>query len=134
MTPAVLMAFVCGSKQLKSVGRLIVIPTVFSTGEPVLFGVSIVLNLLPYLLMTPSAIANQVPTYTAIVTGLVGCLIGVVLPWTTPSVLHSLSANPAPVRAAVPSVVIILVDIIIWLPFVKAYDRNIVLKKMETEE
>ena len=134
LIPAVLMAFVCRSKQLKSVGRLAVIPAVFGIGEPVLFGAPVMLNPLLYLPMILSIIVNQVLTYTAIVTGLIGRSTGVVLPWTTPPVLYPLLANSTPVRAAVLNVVIILIDIIIWLPFVKAYDRNTVLKEMEAEK
>ena len=134
LIPAVLMAFVCRSKQLKSVGRLAVIPAVFGIGEPVLFGAPVMLNPLLYLPMILSIIVNQVLTYTAIVTGLIGRSTGVVLPWTTPPVPYPLLANSTPVRAAVLNVVIILIDIIIWLPFVKAYDRNTVLKEMEAEK
>lgn len=106
----------------------------FGIGEPVLFGAPVMLNPLLYLPMVLSIIVNQVFTYTAIMTGLIGRSTGVVLPWTTPPVLYPLLANSTSVQAAILNVVIIFIDIIIWLPFVKAYDRNTVLKETEAEK
>lgn len=133
LIPAILMASICRSKQLKSVGRLAVIPAIFGIGEPVLFGAPVMLNPLFYLPMILSIIVNQVLTYVSILTGLIGHSTGVVLPWTTPPILYPLLANSTPVRAAILNGLLILLDIFIWLPFVKAYDRNTLEREEEAE-
>lgn len=133
LIPALLMAFYCKSSQLKSVGRLAVIPAIFGIGEPVLFGAPVMLNPLLYLPMVISIIVNNLLAYGAMATGIIGRSTGVVLPWTTPPVLYPLLSNSTPVRAAVLNVVLILLDLVIWLPFVKVFDKNTCEKEAASE-
>jgi len=133
LIPAILMAFACKSQQLKSVGRLAVIPAIFGIGEPVLFGAPVMLNPLLYLPMIFSIIVNQVLAYAAMVTGIIGRSTGVVLPWTTPPVLYPLLSNSTPLRAAILNIVLILIDIVIWLPFIKAFDKSTCEKEESAE-
>ncbi len=124
LIPAILMAFCCRSRQLKSVGRLAVVPAVFGIGEPVLFGAPVMLNALLFLPMIISIVVNNILAYGAMALDIVGRSTGVVLPWTTPPVLYPLLSNSTPVRAAILNLLLILIDLVIWYPFVKAFDRN----------
>lgn len=124
LIPAILMAFFCRSRQLKSVGRLAVVPAVFGIGEPVLFGAPVMLNALLFLPMIISIVVNNILAYGAMALDIVGRSTGVVLPWTTPPILYPLLSNSTPVRAAILNLLLILIDLVIWYPFVKAFDRN----------
>ena len=134
LIPAILMVFYCRSRQLKSVGKLAIVPAIFGIGEPVLFGTPIMLNPLLYLPMVFSIIVNNLLSYAAIASGIVGRFTGTVLPWTTPPVLYPLLSSSTPIPAAILNVVLILVDLVIWLPFMKAYDKNVCRKETESEE
>lgn len=124
LIPAILMAFFCRSRQLKSVGRLAVVPAVFGIGEPVLFGAPVMLNALLFLPMIISIVVNNILAYGAMALDIVGRSTGVVLPWTTPPILYPLLSNSTPVRAAILNLLLILIDLVIWYPFVKVFDRN----------
>ena len=134
LIPAILMAFFCRSRQLKSVGRLAFVPAIFGIGEPVLFGAPVMLNALLFLPMILSIIVNNILAYGAMAVGIVGRSTGVVLPWTTPPVLYPLLSNSTPVRAALLNIVLILIDLVIWYPFVKVFDRNTCRQEEEKAE
>ncbi len=106
LIPAILMAFVCKSRQLRSVGRVALVPAVFGIGEPILFGAPVMLNPLLFPPMLLSIVINNILAYGAMTFGVIGRSAGVVLPWTTPPVLYPLLSNSTPVRAALLNVII----------------------------
>lgn len=129
LIPAILCVFYCKSKQLKSVGKVAIIPAIFGIGEPVLFGLPIMLNPLLYLPMILSIIVNHLLVYGAIYSGIVGRFIGNVLPWTTPPVLYPLLDSSTPIPAALLNIIVIIIDIMIWIPFMKIMDKNTLEKE-----
>lgn len=124
LIPAILCVFKCKSQQLKSVGKIAIVPAIFGIGEPVLFGLPIMMNPLLFIPMIVSIIINHLLVYVAIYSGIVGRFIGNVLPWTTPPVLYPLLDCSTPISGAILNILIIVLDIIIWMPFMKIMDRN----------
>ncbi len=129
---ALWMAFASRSKQLRELGKLEAVPAVFNINEPLLFGLPIVYNVrlfVPFLLapMTCSMVA-----YTAIATHLVPKII-VQQPWPIPVGLGGMMAT-ASWQGAVLALVNAVVAFLIWYPFIKHYDNELLKKEQAGAE
>lgn len=110
------------STQLKSVGKLGIVPAVFNINEPVLFGVPIVLNpilLVPFMVVPTLAAILE---YICLRFGLIPLYTGVMVPWTTPAVISGFLVGDW--RTAVFQAVIILLSTAIYYPFFKVLDKR----------
>ncbi|WP_071442305.1 PTS sugar transporter subunit IIC [Traorella massiliensis] len=134
LIPCLLGLFFCKSKQIKQVSKVGFIPAIFGIGEPILFGFPCMFNPLMIIPMVLSTFWNVTCWYVAIVTGLVGRFSGLVLPWTTPPLLNSALASTTPVAAVICHIVMLVVNALIWLPFVRAYDRQLFEKENAAEK
>lgn len=128
---AFLMAFAGKSDFCKKMGRFTIVPGIFNINEPLIFGVPIVMNpffALPFIL---APLAMGVITYLAMgVFHLVSYPIAIV-PWTLPAPIGALMATGFDWRAAVLAIVNIVVAGLIYYPFFKAFDKDM-LKKEKT--
>lgn len=129
---ALWMAFASRSKQLRELGKLEAVPAVFNINEPLLFGLPIVYNVrlfIPFLLapMTCSMVA-----YAAIATHLVPKII-VQQPWPIPVGLGGMMAT-ASWQGAVLALVNAVVAFLIWYPFIKHYDNELLKKEQAGAE
>lgn len=134
LIPCLLGLFFCKSKQIKQVSKVGFIPAIFGIGEPILFGFPCMFNPLMIIPMVLSTFWNVTCWYVAIATGLVGRFSGLVLPWTTPPLLNSALASTTPVAAVICHIVMLVVNALIWLPFVRAYDRQLLEKENAAEK
>lgn len=119
------------SKQLKAVGKASFIPVCFAVNEPLLFATPIILNpyfFVPFLL---APIAN-VWIFKFFVDVLKMNSFMYVLPWATPAPIGLILGTGISVLAIVLTLVLILVDVLIYFPFVKAYDA-VLLKEEEAK-
>ncbi len=117
----VYLVFFGKSKQGKQIGKLSVGPAIFNINEPITFGVPIVLNPLmavPFLL-TP--VITGTIQYWAIYLGICPMYGGVLAPWTTPPILSGFIVGGW--RAALLQVVILVLSVIIYFPFIRAVDK-----------
>lgn len=115
-------AFFAKSKQVKTIGRLGLMPSLFNINEPVLFGLPIVLNplmLVPFIL---NPVLAQVLSYGATAIGLIPFTNGVQPPWTTPPIIYGFLVSGW--RGALWQIFLIALSFFIWLPFIKRMDRN----------
>lgn len=126
---AFLLAFVSKSKQLKEIGKISVGAACFNINEPIIFGLPIVMN--PYLIIpffiTP--ILTGFIGYFSIAIGILPKLPGISIPWTTPPLISGYLGSIGSFRYVILQVILILIGMIIYLPFFKAFD-----KKMLEEE
>lgn len=114
------------SGQLKSIGKLELVPGIFNINEPFLFGLPIVMNpmlAIPFFL-TPLVVAAS--TYLVIKTGIVPPLNGVAAPWTTPAVISGFLIGGW--KMAIWQACTLVISTVIYWPFAKKYD-NMLLKK-----
>lgn len=118
------------SKQLKAVGKASIVPVMFAVNEPLLFAAPIVLN--PYFLI-PFCLAPIVNVilgkFFISVLGMNGYMH--VLPWATPGPIGNLMRTHFQPISFVFTVLLLVVDFIIYYPFCKAYDK--VLLSEETK-
>lgn len=130
----VFMTFMAKSTQLKSIGKLALVPGIFNINEPVLFGLPIVMNpmlAIPFFIM-PSLSAGS--TYLLIKTGILPYLNGVQVPWTTPPVVSGFLIGGW--KVAIWQAIILVVSFFVYLPFVRSYDKMLYEKEQAkvTEE
>lgn len=118
------------SKQLKAVGKASIVPVMFAVNEPLLFAAPIVLN--PYFLI-PFCLAPIVNVilgkFFISVLGMNGYMH--VLTWATPGPIGNLMSTHFQPISFVFTVLLLVVDFIIYYPFCKAYDK--VLLSEETK-
>lgn len=124
----ILLAFASKSSFGKTLGKAVIIPSIFNINEPIIFGLPIVLN--PYFAI-PFIITPMITgalTYFATVLHLVSRTIALV-PWTLPGPIGAYMATGFDWRAAVLSLINIVISIVIYYPFFKVWDK----KQLEKE-
>jgi PTS system cellobiose-specific IIC component len=119
------------SVHLRSIGRLSIVPSMFNINEPVIFGTPIVMNpvfFIPFLL---APLVNAIIAWAAMKMDLIGRVISVV-PWTAPAPIGGAWALGWDFRAAVLVVILAVISAIIYYPFFKVYEKQ--LLEQEAEE
>ncbi len=113
------------SAHLKTIGRLSVVPAVFNINEPLLFGSPVVMNptLFVPLLLVP--LVNTVLAYAALEMDLVQKMVAMA-PWTAPAPLGAMISAAWDIRAALLVVVLLAVDGLLWYPFFKVYEKQLI--------
>lgn len=124
----VCMAFFCKSVYGKQMGRAALVPGIFNINEPAIFGAPIVLNpvlIIPFV-VTPMVLATI--TWFAMSMGMVGKVV-LTAPWTLPGPIGAFLATGGDWRASVLNVVCIIISIVIYYPFVKMYDKKLLVEE-----
>ena len=117
------------SVQLKSIGKLELVPGIFNINQPFLFGLPIVMNpmlAVPFFL-TPLVVAAS--TYLVIKTGIVPPLNGVAAPWTTPAVISGFLIGGW--KMAIWQFCTLLISTAIYWPFAKKYDKVLLAREQK---
>lgn len=120
------------SKQLKTLGRLAIVPSIFNINEPLIFGTPIVLNptlAIPFIL---AQTVNGVLTYLIMYVDIIGKTFTYV-PWTTPAPIGA-AISTMDFKAFIWVILLIIVDLVIWYPFFKSYEKQLVLEDMEASD
>lgn len=112
------------SKRNKVVGRASVVPTFFGVNEPILFGAPLVLNPIFFIPFILAPIVN-VWIFKFFVDTLGMNSFTANLPWTTPAPLGMLLGLNFQVKAIILIFVLLIVDTIIYYPFFRVYDEQI---------
>ncbi len=121
IVPLLLILFM-KSKQLKAVGKASIVPVAFAVNEPLLFGAPMILN--PYMLVpfvAAGCVNVSVAKFFIDNVGMNG--FSFVVPWATPAPIGIFITTNFQLIALVFVAIIILLDAIIYLPFLKAYDK-----------
>lgn len=117
------------SKQLKTVGRIGLIPAFFNISEPIIFGVPLMLNpvfFIPFLL---TSTVNGIISFLLISGGVIGKTFAM-LSWNMPSIFGAFLST-MDIKAPILIAALIILDMVIYFPFFKIYEKSLV--KMETE-
>ncbi|WP_439019597.1 PTS sugar transporter subunit IIC [Bacillus thuringiensis] len=111
------------SKYSKALSRTCIVPGIFNINEPVIFGLPIVLNpilIIPFVI-TPLVTATI--AYAATTMGFV-TPTHIMPPWTLPAPIGAYLATGGDWRAVVLVLINIAISFLIYLPFFKMYDKN----------
>ena len=112
------------SKRNRAIGRASVVPTFFGVNEPILFGAPLVLNPIFFVPFIFAPIAN-VWIFKFFVDTLGMNSFTSNLPWTTPGPLGIVLGTNFQVLSFILAALLIVVDVVIYYPFLKVYDEQI---------
>lgn len=121
---AILFFWKSRSSYGKALGKTAFIPALFNINEPMIFGAPIVLNpmlIIPFILCP---IINATIAWFATSAGLVNHVVAS-SPWTLPGPIGAYLATGTDWRAAVLSIILIILSVCIYLPFFNMYDKQL---------
>ncbi|MDN2638848.1 PTS cellobiose transporter subunit IIC [Enterococcus avium] len=119
----IILAFLMKKKQYTDIGRLALGPGIFNVNEPVIFGLPIVLNatiLIPWVL---APIVVTTLNYLVMAAGIVPAPTGVSVPWTVPIIASGVLATNSWLGGLLQVIDFLIVGMI-WLPFLRALDKQ----------
>ena len=119
-----LFMWICKSERNRAIGRASVVPTFFGVNEPILFGAPIVLNPIFFVPFIFAPIVN-VWIFKFFVDTLNMNSFSTNLPWVTPGPLGIVLGTNFQVLSFILAGLLVVVDTIIYYPFVKVYDEQI---------
>ncbi|MGV6987977.1 PTS sugar transporter subunit IIC [Testudinibacter sp. P80/BLE/0925] len=120
------------SAHLRSIGKIGLVPSFFSIGEPIVYGVPMVVNPLFFIPLIFAPMANAVIAYLILDFDLIH-RVYLMAPWTTPAPIGAYLVSGGDVWAPVLSIGLIILDIFIYYPFFKAYERECVKREQEKD-
>ena len=116
--------WLCKSKRNRAIGRASVVPTFFGVNEPILFGAPLVLNPIFFIPFIFAPIVN-VWIFKFFIETLGMNSFTANLPWTTPAPLGLVLGTNFQVLSFILAALLIVVDVVIYYPFLKVYDEQI---------
>ena len=129
---AILFAFRSKSAYGKALGKTAVVPSIFNINEPMIFGAPIVLNpmlIIPFIIVP---LLNGIISFLFTSWGWVNHVVATA-PWTLPGPIGAFLATGNDWRAAVLNVALIILSVVIYFPFFKMYDNQLLAEENETE-
>ncbi|MDW7898179.1 PTS sugar transporter subunit IIC [Enterococcus faecium] len=109
-------------QEQRSIAKFGLTTCLFNITEPIMFGLPVVMN---PIYMIPCAIIpsiNLIIAYAATSLGIISKTVAAA-PWITPLVIQSFIATGGDIRAAVLTVILIILDVFLFLPFVLAANK-----------
>lgn len=109
------------SKQVKDVGKVAFIPSLFNINEPLIFGLPIFLNpilIIPFMI---APMVNIVIGWLATASGLVN-MATIAAPWTSPAPIGAMIAT-LDWKAFVLVIIMLLINMVIYYPFLRMFDK-----------
>ncbi|MFV0392817.1 MAG: PTS sugar transporter subunit IIC [Coprobacillaceae bacterium] len=124
MLALVIAIFIVSKREdYKSIGKLGLVPGLFNISEPVMFGLPVVMN---PILIIPMVITTLMGIGIGVLATQIGIMAHtyVVIPWTTPPVLSAFLATGGDIMSAIVALVIFVVSILIYIPFVRVMNAQ----------
>ncbi|MEZ9179868.1 PTS sugar transporter subunit IIC [Vibrio cyclitrophicus] len=121
------------SVHLRSIGKLCAVPTLFNINEPVIFGSPIVMNPILFIPFVGTPMINATIAYIAVQTDLIGKTISLV-PWTAPAPIGAAWGAGWEMSNSLLVVGLILLDLVIYYPFFKIYEKQLVAEESPSED
>jgi len=116
---------------LRAIGKLSIVPVCFNINEPVIFGSPVVMNPVLFIPFIIAPVVNAVIAWFATTSGLIAHVISLV-PWTTPAPVGAAWGAGWVMNSALLVLVLIVIDIFIYLPFFKIYEKQLLEQEQET--
>ncbi|TVV29879.1 PTS sugar transporter subunit IIC [Weissella cibaria] len=109
------------SVQMKTLGKLEIVPALFNINEPILFGLPLVLNLLLAIPFILTPLVSGFATYAVIAMGIIPPFNGMYVPWTTPAIVSGLIVGGW--QGALWQAVMLVMTGFMYYPFARKYDK-----------
>lgn len=120
------------SKQLNGIGKIALLPAIFNINEPIIFGTPMVLNPIMFLPFVFVQGINGIIAYLLTKWGFVRASFAAV-PWTTPAPIGIFLAT-LDWKAVVLVFILLALDIVLYFPFFKIYENQLVKEESESKE
>lgn len=117
------------SKQMKEIGKIAIIPSLFNINEPLIFGLPIFLNpilIIPFII---APMVNVIIGWLATGAGLVNIAINAA-PWTSPAPIGAIIST-LDWRAGVLVIILLVIDAFIYFPFVKMFEKTKIIEEAQ---
>lgn len=127
-----LLCLMSKSKQIKTVGKLGIVPAFFNINEPIIFGLPMMYNatmFIPFLLVMP---INGLLTYIAMSVGIIGRTYAYG-GWNMFAPIGALLSNME-IASLVFCLVLIVLDMLLYLPFFKVYEKQKLAEEAASEQ
>lgn len=118
------------SSHLRSIGKLGFIPAIFNINEPILFGAPIVMNPILFIPLIVAPMVSATIAYMMISTGIIPNFF-MMTPWTVPAPIGAMWASGWHISPLFAVLAMIVVTTIIWYPFFKLYERQLLAQEQE---
>lgn len=109
---------------LRTIGKMGVVPSFFNINEPILFGTPIIMNPMLFIPFITVPMVNAVLAYGATRLGWIDQVVSLT-PWTTPAPIGASWATNWTFSPVVMCLVCMVVSVVIYLPFLRAYERSL---------
>ncbi|MDQ7096607.1 PTS transporter subunit EIIC [Desulfosporosinus sp. PR] len=126
---ALAMLIVARSEQLKGISRNGFLSVIFGISETFVFGTPIIMNPTLFIPFVVLPMLNAVLAYLAVAFHLVGGVY-LYLPVNTPGLIAAFLST-MDWQAVLLWMIILGIDIIVYIPFIKSYDRKLLTKEIE---
>lgn len=123
----------CKSKRYRSFAKFSFVPNLFNVNEPVIFGLPIMLNPVLFIPFIGSTVITALIGYLGSVSGFISHynpIIGMGLPWTTPKFIASFLSMGW--QGFVLRIIAMVIMVLVYLPFIKALDRQELKREEES--
>lgn len=124
-----ILLFTAKSKQLRIIGKMGIGPAIFGISEPLIFGVPLMLNPVFLIPFTFAATINAIITFLLMSKNIVERTFSM-LSWNMPSIIGAFFST-LDWKAVILVIGLIIVDMIIYYPFFKAYDNQLLAQENE---
>lgn len=129
----VAIVLIAKSKRYKEMKKIAGVPYIFNVGEPTLFGIPLMMNVIYFIPFILANVASIVISYAAFALKLVPICTGLAqVPWTTPIIVSGYLTTGS-IAGSILQIVCLVVVVLIWLPFVKVADNQILQEEKELE-
>lgn len=120
-------------REHKQFAKMVIPTSIFNINEPIVFGFPILFNpfmLIPFVF---GPLLLFIIAYFATALGLVSPIVAYV-PWSVPPLINGYLASGGDIRNVILQLILILVQIAIYLPFLKMYERSLDIMDQERAE
>lgn len=125
------MLFVAKSKYGKVMTSASAVPAIFNINEPIMFGFPIVMNAIMIIPFIFAPLLMGIASYLVMFFGLVA-LPSLTPAWTLPAPVGAFFST-LDWKAIILCIAMIVLSTLIWLPFAKAYDKQLLKQELQAE-
>ncbi|MGF1909844.1 PTS transporter subunit EIIC [Vibrio kasasachensis] len=118
--------------QLKTIGKMSVVPGMFNINEPVIFGTPIVMNPIYFIPWIVAPFINTTIVWMAFKTGFVAKIIALP-PWTMPAPIGAVMSTNS-ITAAVVVLTCLTVSVVVFYPFMKIHEKQLLAEELAQAE
>lgn len=119
----------CKSRVCRYVGRIGIIPSFFGINEPIVFGLPVVLNPIFFIPFMLAPLVNGIAAYLLMSAGVMGKTFAL-LSWNMPNIFGAFLST-MDWKTVVFILVFTVVDMLIYYPFLRVYDKQQVQLELE---